>query len=1380
METIVPNEKIMSTRDEVFGWLENTVTKVWRDTDCGDGVCEAPMEFPGYDRFGCKADCGSVLDAYKNISGLHIDLYYDFTNQPGALASADGLSVVSWNLCPQAGTEAGKKGLGGVPHGTECFYAEDQRLTSTVGKDHIVLPEVADGEWELRISGDLLWKVAAAVRYHKVAVPETIKGKMLLAEQAALSAVAAEKTRLEQSLAELGKAGDGGVITIEYIKREAAKKIAQINVLEKTNAYSPAYAKAQRKLVTDAEAQNITEAQQGVANCVNRFVSDFCGAYFNKTDVAIAEHYKLQRESAKRIAGQAQVDALTALVTFKKNLFNKVPELADELDHMVAEPAKYVLAGASEDDRRKVRGSIETLMELEVIRIQKEVKTKLTPAVVDATPNSGLANLITLRRNEIGTVLSRTPAKGLDAFTELSALSRFGGGAGAYKLCDLKERGAGGYDGKCNAKAPSGYDAERCTALCQCGDIGARAVADGGCNKTAGEVCVCEKCQGTMAMGNIAGAGAAGRRRELLQSTPSADEQTLSKLSELQTSTAALEASLAAVKNAQTTSIAAEQAHHESKALSDSFSAGLTSVKASVSSLSTIVKGVAPAAAKATQRATEIEARVARLASQGTDRLALLSESLAANNANVEVAYKAGYTTAADRDALVRKTTLKTVTEEMETYLSSKPCAAVSRKLPFSLTSGGRPKTSNTAQRLRTVGLTNKVVGGLVVYVKRAASETCDTRFKSLQSTCSDLTADNVAPYGVDPAFKRGSSFYSPDYDEKAAAKLYNCSKDFGAGASYDDMNNQSPFCKQYFDGTSRVPFAFYPGDSKRFTDGYPVFFDINLSKDNAARWLSYLREAFMFDEKTKYVSVQMVTYNAEIRYFGSMVVNFDFRAAGSIEVKKDVNAVRVEIYRTTADIIRGIFEGLLTLAVVASFVFELSDLRRAKLTHGTYFAYFESGWNYIDLISIGITLTAICYWWSFVNIVIRNLNVEPRYDVYQDLEAPARLLELSQNGAGMVKAMDEIGDVSSTARYLSFYITLMSINIVLYVARILKFMNFQPRIGLVTRTLAIAASDLVHFFVLAAVVFMGYAIMGHLLFGSQIEAFYSMQSAMQTNFEMLLGEVTVSDQMLNLVGPSIEFASVMYFWSYQILVFMILLNFLLAIIVDAFSEVKATLSNEKSMYAEISHIFKEKYIALGAATWARGDKEFVTEDRVETQLRKWAKASKEIEDEEEEVKEEEVKADKIFKVGDEEIDKEELEEIIARAVYYSQGKFNLWSVKGDIDEDKDLKNPELDAKGRFAAALKKQKRPMPTAEDVSEAADMIMENAGEVQVDPLYDDEVTKQELSKALNDVAAGQNRLAQMHSDVIQLLDKRTKLRPSASKSSRQLSMPSAKRL
>jgi len=122
-----------------------------------------------------------------------------------------------------------------------------------------------------------------------------------------------------------------------------------------------------------------------------------------------------------------------------------------------------------------------------------------------------------------------------------------------------------------------------------------------------------------------------------------------------------------------------------------------------------LVRGVAPAAATATARAAEVEARAARLASLGADRLALLAESLSTNLAAIAASFTAGYASAEARDAMVRKTNLKAQADEMETYLSSKPCAVVSRRLPFQLTSGGRASAGG-AERLRTVGLTNRVV----------------------------------------------------------------------------------------------------------------------------------------------------------------------------------------------------------------------------------------------------------------------------------------------------------------------------------------------------------------------------------------------------------------------------------------------------------------------------------------------------------------------------------------------------------------------------------------------------------------------------------------------------------------------------------------------
>ena len=50
--------------------------------------------------------------------------------------------------------------------------------------------------------------------------------------------------------------------------------------------------------------------------------------------------------------------------------------------------------------------------------------------------------------------------------------------------------------------------------------------------------------------------------------------------------------------------------------------------------------------------------------------------------------------------------------------------------------------------------------------------------------------------------------------------------------------------------------------------------------------------------------------------------------------------------------------------------------------------------------------------------------------------------------------------------------------------------MDFQPRLGVVTRSLWLAGPDLIHFAIVAGMVFVGYAMMAHLIFGNVIEKF--------------------------------------------------------------------------------------------------------------------------------------------------------------------------------------------------------------------------------------------------------------------------------------------------
>lgn len=70
------------------------------------------------------------------------------------------------------------------------------------------------------------------------------------------------------------------------------------------------------------------------------------------------------------------------------------------------------------------------------------------------------------------------------------------------------------------------------------------------------------------------------------------------------------------------------------------------------------------------------------------------------------------------------------------------------------------------------------------------------------------------------------------------------------------------------------------------------------------------------------------------------------------------------------------------------------------------------------------------------------------------------------------------------------------------------------------------------------------------------MQQFSTFGTAVNTCFAILLGDISVNDDLNQLQGLQ-GVAATLFFWSFELLVFMVLLNFLLAIIVDAFSEVK-------------------------------------------------------------------------------------------------------------------------------------------------------------------------------------------------------------------------------
>jgi hypothetical protein len=159
--------------------------------------------------------------------------------------------------------------------------------------------------------------------------------------------------------------------------------------------------------------------------------------------------------------------------------------------------------------------------------------------------------------------------------------------------------------------------------------------------------------------------------------------------------------------------------------------------------------------------------------------------------------------------------------------------------------------------------------------------------------------------------------------------------------------------------------------------------------------------------------------------------------------------------------------------------------------------------------------------------------------------------------------------------RVLAFYPIVL-------IAGFMKPYSDQPRLGLMTRTLSEASVDIFHFGVVFMLVFCIYSIVAMMLFGEELEDFANFGRAFVSTFHCLLGNFigqnTLEDGEFEIarVGRA---ESALWLWSLCWLVNLIMLNMLLAIVMDTYANVLGGLSSDaESLWSQSSEIAKRTW----------------------------------------------------------------------------------------------------------------------------------------------------------------------------------------------------------
>ena len=235
---------------------------------------------------------------------------------------------------------------------------------------------------------------------------------------------------------------------------------------------------------------------------------------------------------------------------------------------------------------------------------------------------------------------------------------------------------------------------------------------------------------------------------------------------------------------------------------------------------------------------------------------------------------------------------------------------------------------------------------------------------------------------GSDPVFTEFSSLYD--------GKLF--------AADYYDRNERSNA------STARVPFLFYPHQYNQITrapkddnlvvpsdrNKYKIYFDDRLSQEQAQRMMTALKDGSFFDSSsTQRVSVQLVTYNANIQVFVRFVLNLDWESTGLGSWDFEAQSYSVDLYPTRfASTVRLALEFLLMVFLVLNVVSEIFEIwQEAKVFRLK--AYFTDVFNVIDWMSFIFQLVSWSIWLLYVTET-QKFKMESTYRVLRDPEAEA------------------------------------------------------------------------------------------------------------------------------------------------------------------------------------------------------------------------------------------------------------------------------------------------------------------------------------------------------------------------------------------------------
>lgn len=358
-----------------------------------------------------------------------------------------------------------------------------------------------------------------------------------------------------------------------------------------------------------------------------------------------------------------------------------------------------------------------------------------------------------------------------------------------------------------------------------------------------------------------------------------------------------------------------------------------------------------------------------------------------------------------------------------------------------------------------------------------------------------------------------------------------------------------------------------YSSEYTQYSDEL-MYIDLVESLDAARAVSKHAASENWIDRSTLSVTIELPVYNAELTAYALVRLNVEFKRGGAVVPSTVVTmSTRPVVDSSELSALRGATVALLAwmfLEEGTAMVWAVLDRRRLEYCIATWTI---TNWGIIML------AVYIVSEWNFFRVDL--------------MTAEDNLLGEEALPVKRVDVINFVSGIEAATERFDRFRALNALLLLLLVARLTKPLIIHTRLGFLSGVIGRALVNLVPFFWIFVPIFLVFSAVAHLLFGGTLTEFVTIVASVQSLFNMLLGETgwRAFQQAGANQGASLEMVATVFFGLFYVTMYYLLLNVMLAIVLDAYSEIKAGWTVGLPVWHEIRSAWR-----LARARMAQGE----------------------------------------------------------------------------------------------------------------------------------------------------------------------------------------------